>query len=668
MPVVAATQTANWPTLDLAVGFGSGVSTQNPVWTSVVDRAVSFSCSRGRSYELDVNQPGMMSALLDNVDGRYTPPGPPGSLYAGLVKLMCPVRLQATWAGVTYPIWRGFVDRWPSTYSSGGVRSWTPLQAVDVLTVLALTKLKTILRQEMLVDQPSAYYPLDDAAGSRTAASLVPGITPAALQYVSFDLTSYNGLANFGAATATPGDPGTGLVFNPGLQPDNTPINGYVLVLNAGVSGNPLTLAAPGFTVDFRTITPVRAYDTGILQALYLTTNSYGPNMFYVGLVGGYFQAQLGYTDSTSGLTYISVNNRGLGINFADGKPHHVVASASISNTQIVLTLTVDGVKQTATFPASGAAGFTSGSRPLTVGTLASKAANPMTFLASVCAGTMTHQAIYPFVLSDARIAAHYQAGINLLAGELLSARANRLLGYLPAPVPSLIGASASSVGVEAFAGNTLLAELQALAKWENGNLYVNGSGQVTFAGRQARYGTPSRYTFGEAPGELPYTSLSYDFDTSYLYNEVMIGRTGGSTGYAADQPSIGQHGQRTLPLTFGTNSDLEVQDAAAYLLDRHRNPVERIPQLVIDPSSNPALWPAALGLEIGDRITVARRPFGAPMKTGDFHVEHIAHNTNAATGRWTVTFLLSPANLNNYWRLDDPVYGLLDVSTRLAY
>jgi len=667
MPVVAATETANWPTLDLQVGFGSGVSTQNPAWTSVIDGAVSFSCSRGRSYELDVNQPGAMSALLDNVDGRYSPPGPPGSLYAGLVKLMCPVRLLATWAGITYPLWRGFVDRWPTTYSSGGVRGWTPLQAVDVLTVLALPKLKTILRQEMLTDQPSAYYPLDDAAGSRTAASLIPGVAPAALRYVSFDLTSVNGLAAFGAATATPGDPGTGLAFNPGLQPDGTPINGYILALNAGVSGNPLVLAAPAFTVEFRTVTPVAPAGVGNTQALYLTTHGNGPYQFNVALVGGYFKAQLSYVDNTGGLTIVNVNNGRLGINFADGKPHHVVVGAAISNTQIVLTLTVDGVKQTTTWAALRAAGFTAG--PLTVGAGSSNAASPYILLPEVCAGTLTHLATYPTVLSDARIAAHYQAGTNLLAGELLSARASRILGYLPGSVPSLVGASASSVGVEAFAGNTWLAELQSLAQWENGNLFVNGSGQVQFAGRQARYGTPSRFTFGEAPGELPYTALSYDYDTSYIYNEIRISRAGGSFGYAADQPSIVQHGQRTLPpLTFGTNSDLEVQDAAAYLLDRHRNPVERIPQLVIDPSTNPALWPAALGLEIGDRITVNRRPFGAPAKTGDFHVEHIAHAGDAKTGKWPVTFLLSPANIDNYWRLDDPVYGLLDLTTRLAY
>src|SRR5215471_1275384 len=65
--------------------------------------------SSGQAFELDDPQSGQCTILLDNYSGNYDPTNTGGAYY-GAFELGIPIWIRAVWSGVTYNLWRGFVD------------------------------------------------------------------------------------------------------------------------------------------------------------------------------------------------------------------------------------------------------------------------------------------------------------------------------------------------------------------------------------------------------------------------------------------------------------------------------------------------------------------------------------------------------------------------------
>ncbi len=130
------------------------------------------------------------------------------------------------------------------------------------------------------------------------------------------------------------------------------------------------------------------------------------------------------------------------------------------------------------------------------------------------------------------------------------------------------------------------------------------------------------------------------------------------------------RYGPRTLTETPQILLDLEATDRANYQLSQYKDPKQRLSQITLDPASNPALWPVVLGTRIGDRLTVKRRPFGAPLITLDVFVEAISHDVDFRVGQahWRTTYLLSPAGTSNFWLAGDATYSIAGVSTVPGY
>lgn len=73
-------------------------------------------------------QAGRATVVLDNGDRRFDPTNLAGPyVQAGRTEIvpMRAFRLQATWAGVAYDIWRGFADEWRLDYSNADVAATT---------------------------------------------------------------------------------------------------------------------------------------------------------------------------------------------------------------------------------------------------------------------------------------------------------------------------------------------------------------------------------------------------------------------------------------------------------------------------------------------------------------------------------------------------------------
>lgn len=65
---------------------------------------------RGRSSDLGAMQQGTCTVILHDRGGRFNPENPSSDLYGQLVPLR-PIKIDATHLGITYPIFRGYIER-----------------------------------------------------------------------------------------------------------------------------------------------------------------------------------------------------------------------------------------------------------------------------------------------------------------------------------------------------------------------------------------------------------------------------------------------------------------------------------------------------------------------------------------------------------------------------
>lgn len=111
-----------------------------PTWIDITADVLRIpSVKRGRSQEGGRFESGTATIVLDNSQGTYTNFNA-SSTYAGRLRPMCQIRIQATWSAVTYPIFRGFVERWQPTWP-GGFDSEMQLDCVDGFKIFATQKI-----------------------------------------------------------------------------------------------------------------------------------------------------------------------------------------------------------------------------------------------------------------------------------------------------------------------------------------------------------------------------------------------------------------------------------------------------------------------------------------------------------------------------------------------
>ena len=100
---------------------------------------------------------------MDN-DGALTP-GNPTSPYFPNVVADVPIRLLMTWQGRTYPVWSGFVERWPQTWKSTTRFGLATITVTDAWSLLG-APLAACQQEQIQLNDPYAYWPLGDSAGS----------------------------------------------------------------------------------------------------------------------------------------------------------------------------------------------------------------------------------------------------------------------------------------------------------------------------------------------------------------------------------------------------------------------------------------------------------------------------------------------------------------------
>ncbi len=93
-----------------------------PEWTDITTFVQGFTSKRGRQRSLERSATGGLSIDLNNTDGRFDPTNLAGPYVAGGVTQVvpgAPVRVRTEYGGITYDIWRGYVDSWPGSWAKG---------------------------------------------------------------------------------------------------------------------------------------------------------------------------------------------------------------------------------------------------------------------------------------------------------------------------------------------------------------------------------------------------------------------------------------------------------------------------------------------------------------------------------------------------------------------
>lgn len=629
------------------VPIGSTLSTIN--WTDVSSYVRAVTTSRGRSSELDSFQTGSASITLSNADRRFDPEYSSGPYYGTLTPLR-PVRIRAQYgAGATTNLFFGWIEQWPQTYVNP-TDAVVTVTASDSFKILNLLKLPSYWQYHVQQDaRVLAFVRMDDGAVSSVLDSF---------NNVSFG--SYK--TNAGASTV--GVPGSSLLVND----DN---------------------ASSVFDGTRYVDVPYRLQPTGVsfwISSSQTTAGSYGlvsfdsdlPSCIGMDVTAGgvgtlrFTRAQNLIPSGTIAQAYTTT------VQINDGKPHHVLLNTNDPNIGGGLGIYIDGVLATLSL---GSFNDFTGSRAQTgigrkYSSLVSGSAAGVDFTSNFV-GTIDEVLFYKFVsgqfVTSTDATTNYQIGAGTyLAGQRTDQRISTVLTMAEWMTDGTdLSTGSGTVQAISTQNKAPLQVAQDCEAAEQGRLFIDRDGKVKFISRNtlattSTYNT-SQYTFGDGAGELGYSSLQFEFNDRLVFNRSVVGREGGSTVTVEDATSQGQFFVRTDSVSsLIVDSDQQIIDIANARVAAYQQPRLRVEQLTFSPRQAPSsLYPVAIGVEIGTRLTVKRRPQGVgSVLSKEVVVEGISHSISP--DGWETVFTLSPVFTSTFI-LDSSTFGVLD-SNQLGF
>jgi hypothetical protein len=211
------------------------------VIVDVSDVINSITTQRGRNALADQFQPGTMTLRIVDQNGDFNPQNTSSPYYTYLTP-MKKVQITATYLGVTYPIFAGFITSYVTTYPKEGDQiAYTTIQAVDAFQLANNAQISTVTgatagdlsgtRINQILDQISWPATMRDVDAGLTTMQADPGTfrtSLAAMQTVTdseYGAFYVNGSGSFvfqdrsvtagsiGGTPTTFADNGTGIIY-----------------------------------------------------------------------------------------------------------------------------------------------------------------------------------------------------------------------------------------------------------------------------------------------------------------------------------------------------------------------------------------------------------------------------------------------------------------------
>jgi len=205
IPVVnAVINFSTGPSFAQALILGEGIlgtnilSDSTAVIVDVSDRINMIQTNRGRTALSDQFQTGTMSLKIVDQNGDFNPQNP-SSPYFELLTPMKKVQITATYSGITYSIFSGFITSYVNTQPKDATEvAYTTIQAVDAFRLAQNAQISTVAgatagnlsgtRVNQILDQISWPASMRDVDAGLTTMQADPGTTRtslAALQTVA---------------------------------------------------------------------------------------------------------------------------------------------------------------------------------------------------------------------------------------------------------------------------------------------------------------------------------------------------------------------------------------------------------------------------------------------------------------------------------------------------
>lgn len=564
--------------------------------------------------------------------------------------------------GHWYPIFTGYVERWPQTWASQGNYGTVACTVVDYFSNLANHGLLAPFKADLMALNPNFLYPLDEAAGATTFADLTGKRGSAFIRNAAVLNTVLPG-ASIASGDNSPQGPDAATAitgaFLGGAGPvmaSAQPANAQALAPNNGASiqipPNPATgLVGVPQTGGFTRLIAFRA--TGINQigtcfAIYDTDPATGfhYNQLYMNLASSSMLMGVGIGNINGQPGFALPNLGPLGSTAGSGTvtdtDWHLGGVALSADGQTVTVYADNGPPVAYNLGGNfrPAAGTTA-----TMGDAIGSISYPGV-VGEQWIGDLAYFTEIPAVLTPAQwsnLAQSWRNAWSTIPGNVESSdeRYQRILNWINYTGPTRLSPGlcksvgpandiATSPGTPALA----LTALENVVETEGGEHFIGADGAIVFQSRADRYNKTPVVTFGEhdLAGEYPYKSAATDYDPTMLANDIQITAQYGNVLYREqDGPSSnpatsqGTFGVVTFARTVNSVDPNELTSAAQFYLAQRKEPATRLQALPFDVGANPALWPVLLGLELGECVAWNRRPSNAPANSLTGFVEQIA-------------------------------------------
>lgn len=563
---------------------------------------------------------------------------------------------------VFYPIYTGYIERYPLKWDMAGTRGIRPLTCVDALSILSRAQITQSYRATILADKPAVYIPYDDQSMPQ-AVQLPMGGAP----FLGYQNLGTQATVNFQGDTFLDG---TSVVSVSQPNSDPPTFGDPSQITYLGTRGGTLMMNPQAFTIEVWAKIDAGEPYFGAGSVPFdepINVEPFGPafGIGWVTFLGGV----LGWTYQDPNGNSVDGPLPGPFSGFPDGQWHYFAIKLFGGNR---LTAVVDDVV--------GGVATISPSTAVALNNFYVDAqayfGDPVTTIA------VANLACYPYALSNGQMLEHFNRGNGFL-NEVSGARVNRILSQYWGGLAKVAPGMRKMAPDNASGGNDyntrfMLDVLQEIQETERGLIYTNAAGVVVFEDSTSRYvnnAGGSRWVFGENPAgaspvEYPYEDLQEDFDPTYTFSQTNLTRPGNQDFAPLPNPlpTNPPYGQRVLTQEVGVNDDFDLVQASTFYLKRYGSPAIRVDTLTLNPAANPALWPVVLSLEISQRITVKRRTSAGLVTTADYYIEQISHAINGDDGSWTVQLQCSPVFNDSAWILGDPTLGVLGSTTIPVY
>lgn len=509
-------------------------------------------------------------------------------------------------------LFTGLTDSWTKTWS--GELSLMQIAATDRTKQLNLDNVGSATYETILQHSPVAYYILNETGGNTVTEAANSSLTPQA--------------AMVGVQHGTGGTLGWGNGIGPSVDAQPAVTITKLTKLDCAIPTvtltNPVT-GATDITITFwwsstdtdtsgnLILTNITSKDIGKTETAYLRI---------FGFSGTHIDAQA-YVSSESNSCLATATQS---TNYFDGKPHLITAVFSLTGSQLVSSLYVDGDFKTTNSVASTFTVFPN--------MLIAAVGGTSTSGSLITSGTYSHWAVFDQALSDEDISNLYDAGNTAFAGDTVDQRIGRLCDWANLDGFDL-DQSITLCDRHLPDTQTVLAAIQQAARTDGGTSFINDSGEVAFRTRSRREGPDDPWMTVSA--QYLDQSINEITDDQLLVNQATIKRMGANAiQISNDLDSQAVHGVVNRDVeTIQQNPD-DAKYNGEYLTAFYGEPKERCDSVMID-AIFLNQWPVLWAQDMWNILRITNLPAIEASTTRDFYIEGWQYQIDDQS--WIITY-----------------------------